>query len=511
MLLEDQRQLHEELERLEQAISDRYLEEPQSARERLRRDHETAYFLNRAHDTAKRLLSTYEDKTATFDAEVQAISTGDPYAAFYQQYNEIKNYHQRYPNIPVENLERSFRIKERGEENPILSDFDSNFTGEEGFGRYFDLTMLHDLYVNLPGSAEARRPSYLQYVDMFDDFSKLKRAQKMNDSYFQYLNYLSTYLEDFMKRTKPLENFEKIFESWNKEFEQKWAAGDITEWKQGPATDTEELQGRGDSIWCHVCQKEFTNVNVYEHHLSQKKHLKALAAREAKQTATNGETNGLSSDTKRLKEKAIAEREFRVKKLAAAMQTERSDTRHNVERRQGMTEREREQELAMLYAEAEVQEEEKKKDDGNDSDDEGKIYNPLKLPIAWDGKPIPFWLYKLHGLGVEFTCEICGNYVYMGRRAFDKHFIEPRHIWGLKALGITSTNLFREITSLNEAKALWAKIQADKKKERQEIDNVIQMEDGEGNVMPEKVYYDLQKQGLLWYVPSSPPSAYSFP
>ena len=26
------------------------------------------------------------------------------------------------------------------------------------------------------------------------------------------------------------------------------------------------------------------------------------------------------------------------------------------------------------------------------------MYNPLKLPMGWDGKPIPYWLYKLHGL-----------------------------------------------------------------------------------------------------------------
>lgn len=32
-------------------------------------------------------------------------------------------------------------------------------------------------------------------------------------------------------------------------------------------------------------------------------------------------------------------------------------------------------------------------------DDEQQIYNPLKLPMGWDGKPIPYWLYKLHGLG----------------------------------------------------------------------------------------------------------------
>lgn len=26
--------------------------------------------------------------------------------------------------------------------------------------------------------------------------------------------------------------------------------------------------------------------------------------------------------------------------------------------------------------------------------------NPKNVPIGWDGKPIPYWLYKLHGLGV---------------------------------------------------------------------------------------------------------------
>lgn len=36
-----------------------------------------------------------------------------------------------------------------------------------------------------------------------------------------------------------------------------------------------------------------------------------------------------------------------------------------------------------------------------EEDSEGEddfIYNPLKLPMGWDGKPIPYWLYKLHGL-----------------------------------------------------------------------------------------------------------------
>ena len=134
---------------------------------------------------------------------------------------------------------------------------------------------------------------------------------------------------------------------------------------------------------------------------------------------------------------------------------------------------------------------------GEGDDDDSKIYNPLKLPLAWDGKPIPYWLYKLHGLGVEFPCEICGNFVYMGRRAFDKHFNESRHIHGLRCLGITNTTLFREITKIDEAQRLWEKLETDKKKQKVQAETVEEMEDAQGNVMPRKVFEDLQKQGLL--------------
>jgi splicing factor 3A subunit 3 len=51
----------------------------------------------------------------------------------------------------------------------------------------------------------------------------------------------------------------------------------------------------------------------------------------------------------------------------------------------------------------------------DEDEEEERIYNPLKLPLGWDGKPIPYWLYKLHGLGVEYRCEICSDHVYMGR------------------------------------------------------------------------------------------------
>lgn len=69
-----------------------------------------------------------------------------------------------------------------------------------------------------------------------------------------------------------------------------------------------------------------------------------------------------------------------------------------------------------------------------ESDEEEEyIYNPLKLPLGWDGKPIPYWLYKLHGLNMEFKCEICGNASYWGRRAFERHFKVGRRYAGRQA------------------------------------------------------------------------------
>lgn len=73
-----------------------------------------------------------------------------------------------------------------------------------------------------------------------------------------------------------------------------------------------------------------------------------------------------------------------------------------------------------------MEEEELEEEDPIDYDEPDDV-EPVRMtikdyPIGWDGKPIPYWLYKLHGLGVEYKCEICGNTSYFGRKAFEKHF-----------------------------------------------------------------------------------------
>ena len=386
-------------------------------------------------------------------------------------------------------------------EEPVPSEVDNMFSGEEANGRFLDLTSLHEDYLNLPG---IKRLSYLQYLDQFDTFTPpqmpLKRPAKMSDQYFKYVGALATYLEGFARRTKPLEDLDSRFAVMDQEFEKAWNSNSVPGWGDEPASTgpaAPQTQGTGEGIWCPDCEKGFKNENVYKNHLTGKKHIRAAEARRANGTTSTSQPNGATratSSMQRLKERAIADREHRIRSLASFLSPERTSSRVNVERKQGMTERERQQELDALFAESADGPYNGPNDDGHDSDADSdsseRIYNPLKLPLAWDGKPIPYWLYKLHGLGVEFPCEICGNFVYMGRRAFDKHFSEARHIYGLKCLGITNTTLFREITGIEDALKLWDKIQRDKKGEKKKGEDVVQMEDAEGNVMPEKIYYE---------------------
>ena len=415
----------------------------------------------------------------------------------------MRDHHARYPNEQAENSEQRYKIRRVGDGEMMPSIVDSLFSGEEAYGRFFDLTTCHESYLNLPN---VRRLTYLQYLEAFDNFAPgyggVKRGEKLTDQYFKYVGELASYLESFMRRTRPLENVDKVLESFDSDFEAAWEKDEVEGWqKEQPSGDgaAKDLSS-AEAVWCEDCEKEFKNENVYKNHLTGRKHIKAAEKRKERQGdgdgAANGGKAGASSAT-RLKERAIAEREYRVKRLTSAMSTERSDTKVNVERKQGMTERERQQELDNLLSMSDAPQERAEGGEDDDEDGEERIYNPLKLPLAWDGKPIPFWLYRLHGLGVEFPCEICGNFVYMGRRAYDKHFNEARHVYGLKCLGITNVNLFRDINRIDEALKLWDKIQREKRKHNVDDGSVVQMEDAEGNVMPEKVYYDLQKQGLL--------------
>ena len=139
--------------------------------------------------------------------------------------------------------------------------------------------------------------------------------------------------------------------------------------------------------------------------------------------------------------------------------------------------------------------EEESEDDEDPLD--APLYNPKNLPLGWDGRPIPYWLYKLHGLDVSYVCEICGNQTYWGRRAFDQHFNEWRHSHGMRCLRIPNTSHFHGVVKMDDAVALWEQLQEKADVEQFKPERDEEYEDSDGNVLNRATYEDLARQGML--------------
>ena len=209
---------------------------------------------------------------------------GDPFEEFNKRLEDLKSFHKRYPNELVENLERAYKRVDQGGPQGFAGDIDGMFTGEEAFGRFFDLTLLHEEYYNLPGVKGGKRLTYLQYLDIFDQFTPpqcpISRQNKMTDQYFSYVGSLSQYLESFLKRIKPLEDLDRIFAEFDTDFEKLWQEDQAPGWEEkasqsnGGASKALATEGTGEGVWCADCEKEFKNDNVYKAHLTGKKHIK---------------------------------------------------------------------------------------------------------------------------------------------------------------------------------------------------------------------------------------------
>uniref|UniRef100_A0A8C3GHA6 Splicing factor 3a subunit 3 n=1 Tax=Cairina moschata TaxID=8855 RepID=A0A8C3GHA6_CAIMO len=211
---------------------------------------------------------------------------------------------------------------------------------------------------------------------------------------------------------------------------------------------------------------------------------KSLESLDPSLFAKNPKTKGSKRDTERNKDLAFLEAQ--IYEYVEVLGEQRHLTHENVQRKQARTGEEREEEEEEQISESESEDEENE-----------IIYNPKNLPLGWDGKPIPYWLYKLHGLNINYNCEICGNYTYRGPKAFQRHFAEWRHAHGMRCLGIPNTAHFANVTQIEDAVSLWAKLKLQKASERWQPDTEEEYEDSSGNVVNKKTYEDLKRQGLL--------------
>lgn len=332
------------------------------------------------------------------------------------------------------------------------------FNDVEMYGRFLDLSLYYEMYKRAVLSVE----SHSEYLRHVKEMPNLRNSEE----YYKYVESLLKYLQRFHANAHPLDPL--------------------------PAAKTETIEKVEDGqpnekgeVFCAACNKLFSKESVYKGHLDGKKHKKNA------QSAT-------LVDTQATQKVSVKDMENQVKALFSALETELAATIDDQERRAGLSDREMMLETLAVHREesdftsAETDSEREEED----NDDE---FFSKDLPLGADGTPIPLWLFKLQGLHRTYTCEICGNAIYKGRQQYTRHFSQPKHIYGLKCLGVPEEDIwsFSHISELEEAQNLWDQMKKSRQDLQLDAENMVEVEDDDGNVMSHKDYMELKRQGLI--------------
>lgn len=344
----------------------------------------------------------------------------------------------------------------------------AQFSGEEGTGRSLDLQPFFHQYVNLTKDTSLH---YYQFVrDKLASFDHIPSALRCSLPYERYLDGILAYLTDFALRAHPIDETDQHIEQHRLQCDKAFSA------------ELEELKSKYKSLEELSSSLDAQDVKDKLFHLALK-------------------TGGRPDDrVKRLWDAATnlkygraALLQEQVKFFATSLlDEEMSATVANIQKK-----------LSLSYEEIEAERKAEEDNLGAAIEEDGKdqiestIYNPKDVPLGWDGKPIPYWMYKLHGLNHEFKCEICGGATYKGPRLFERHFRDAVHLGGLRRLGISYSKAFMMITRIQDAIQLHERLTNREKDTQFDSEREVEVEDDKGNVMNLKTFHDLKRQGLI--------------
>ena len=468
--------------------------------------------LTRSHLSPQR--ETYEDGDGARKEEIAALGGGNNVfrhgtsrarfaasahaarcSAFYERMKELRDAHRHFPNA----LAATQAERDEG----LLVEPHVDFTGEEGSaGRFLDLQEHFRTFINAPFGRQLDYSAYLAQLSEAG-LRALARPLKFGAAYAQYRSALSEYLLDFQRRAAPLAYPDPHLRAREAAFEAAWAEGRCAGWEDrgcGAADAQAEAAPQLDAFdtaeeMCSALGEDGVKATLAALGMKsggtpaqRAERLWAAKGRRLAQLDVKLFVRGAAPVTdaaERARAEAAAKRvaalESRVLALLELLAEQLQATRGNVEKKST---------LSYAELEAERMEEEEDWPEEAEEGDAATIYNPLKLPMGWDGKPIPYWLFKLHGLNQEFKCEICGNFSYWGRRAYERHFREARHQHGMRCLKVPNSRAFLEVTSISDALQLH-KAMSDKGAAAFRTDADEEFEDAAGNVYNRKTYMDL--------------------
>lgn len=445
-----------------------------------------SYFFETCDGSINSTTAPSIERESLKDFEVYDIfSCNENYPEIKVKIDELED-----PTNMISNL--AMRIKEAKksgylEKHRVLSSYTTDiklskiFSTEEVFGTQLDLKRFYKLWLSLPRYTSLSQDNLPKYKFFFKNLITRDGIVKIDTiEYKDYLKSLIQYLTEYYEKVYPLDIL--------KESEEK-------------------LEFKHDHLFCLTCNRQFSKDTVYNSHLSGKKHVKAeprseeVLSFESKiayliNFVLKNQYNTTLQELERID--LLTVRELELEKRENKPKDSGEDLSlyqlfgtnfkliKKIRQRNTFDSDDSEDELV-----------DSEDSDGEDDEDE-KLYNPLNLPIGVDGRPIPFWLFKLKGLRHEFKCEICDNASFQGRNTFNKHFKEATHINKLKEMGVTDNFIiFKDISTKKEVQKLLDTLQQKHREQLHFIDNTEEVEDDHGNAMNKKVYEQLAKQGLL--------------
>ena len=521
-ILEQIRHKYEEIEQYEKAISKSLTYRDNNPNESIVSETIIKRCQDKIQQNSRDIIDLFEDKSENFKQEKLIMTGNTDYMnskLCLLKPTNINNSNNYYSNLLMKKRKADIwvnfydKIKEikilnksgndinhstTGDKifNNLLSEINLKtlFTNEENFGKCLDLHELYHEYINIPNifnndnndknkvifnMENIVKLNYLNYIKNIDNFKNIPIKVKKSEEYIKYIKHLAQYLKSFFVKIYPLINFNEIQDIIDSKFE------DDQEHIDKSIELNEEEEIKKNELFCNICNKSFAKDTLMDAHMKSKKHLKKV------NLSKNNDTNNInknSQEKNKIEEDILHDikyYEYQIIRYKDILQNIIDNTISQIHKKQTMTKEELESDRLNEINIKKIEKEEKK-----------KIFNPKNIPMDWDGKPLPYWLYKVHGLGVEHKCEICGGASYWGRRAFEHHFQEWRHAYGMKCLRLPNTLQFKNITRIEDALKLHHKLIEDKNKTEFNPDVEEQYEDENGNVYNKKMMMDLKKQGL---------------
>jgi splicing factor 3A subunit 3 len=492
--------------------------------------------------TNKRVLDTI---VFTKLVSNQKTSSEDLLGVFDERFKDLRDYHALHNSstgtgigtgtsadaVPIASNKRpriGNPLADGYDLSSVLTETSKVFSLEEVMGKYLDITLLHTLATSTLRELFESFTNIIDFLQLLskglstglDEQHKLKERKK----YAKWLMQLKEYVEGFLKRAQPLLDIQNVVQEAVADFDKQWnddETGGVAGWERKYAekltngsVDLSSYVTPDDllaNVGADAIKAELTRLGLKcgGAPLERAKRLfmtkdtpldqlpAKLFAKGVKPDAESAISNIIVMTGGGDRRIDLARLEFTIAALLDQIRPTLDATIRRAERRQTQTPKERESELQEDLHGSNSADAKLKTDEDEDSDDEAPIYNPKGVPLGWDGKPIPYWLFKLHGLNHFYQCEICGNERYRGRRNFEKHFAEAKHGYGMKCLGIPNTMHFHGVTTIEDAQQLWSKLQGNLEEDQFDGTKQEEYEDSHGNVLTRSTYEDLARQGLL--------------